>query len=121
MVIVSDHGKSVGSNYSGNMALPDGSMLSTFHALLLFKDFNARGNPVTNTTFMTHGDVPVMVMEGLIDDPQNPFSGNVIKSDKENGISITTSSPLQFVIAGDQWLHVRNDIFDLNNWERIND
>jgi YidC/Oxa1 family membrane protein insertase len=120
IVIVSDHGRSVGANYSGNISLPDGSRLASYHALLLVKDFNARGNPVTDTTFMTHADVPDIVMEGLIDNPQNPFSGNIIKSNKENGISITTAGALQFMIAEGQWLHVSNNIFDPDNWERIN-
>jgi hypothetical protein len=120
IVVVSDHGLGVGAHYSGNISLPNGSRLSSYHALLLVKDFNARGNLVTDTTFMTHADVPGIVMEGLINNPQNPFSGNNIKSNKENGVSITTAGPLQFLITEDQWLHVRNNIFDPDNWERIN-
>jgi arylsulfatase A-like enzyme len=119
IIIASDHGRNINSNYTGNMRLPSNEWLSFYHALLLVKDFNERGNLVTDTTFMTHGDVPVIAMEGIIDNPQNPFSGKHIKSDKENGIFITTTSSLEFTIKNDQWLHVHDNIFDPANWKKV--
>jgi hypothetical protein len=119
IIIVSDHGKSVGSNYAGNIQLPNGHSLSFYHALLLVKDFDAQGNLVTDTTFMTNGDVPLIAMEDLIDNPQNPFTRNSIKSDKENGVFVVTATVHKYAIAIDQWLHVRNNVFNPDNWEKV--
>jgi len=119
IIIVSDHGRRVNSNYTGNITLPDGSRLSSFHALLLVKDFEANGELVTDNTFMTHGDVPLLAMNGLIENPVNPFSGNPIESKKENGVMVTTAGALQFVISNDQWLYVKDNIFDPANWRTV--
>jgi YidC/Oxa1 family membrane protein insertase len=119
IIITSDHGSAIDTEYSGNMLLPNGNWLSAYHAILLVKDFNARGNLNTDTTFMTHGDVPLIAMEGLINNPQNPFSGNSIKNEKENGALVTTADHLQYTIAKDQWLHVHDNIFDPANWSAV--
>jgi YidC/Oxa1 family membrane protein insertase len=120
IIITSDHGKSVGAKYTGNIQLPNGHSLSAYHALLLVKDFDAHGDIVTDTDFMTNGDVPLIAMEGLIDNPINPFSGNIIKGDKENGVFVSTVGVRQYsAIANDQWLHVRENIFDPDNWEKV--
>jgi len=119
IIIVSDHGKNVSSNYEGNIKLPNGNWLSAYHSLLLVKDFNKNGTLTTDNTFMTHGDVPLIAMEGLIDNPTNPFSGNPIISDKKDGIFIAISSSLQYSINKDQWMHVRDNIFDKSNWKKV--
>jgi YidC/Oxa1 family membrane protein insertase len=118
VIIASDHGRSVNSKYSGNMLLPNNEWLSTYHALLLVKDFMSDGELATDTTFMTHGDVPVIVMNGLIDNPINPFSNNPVTSEKKNGVIITSSKALQFKVANNQWISVHDNIFDPNNWEK---
>jgi hypothetical protein len=117
IIIVSDHGKDVNSNYTGNIRLPNGRRLSLFHALLLVKDFGAKGSIVTDNTFMTHGDVPLIAMDGLIENPVNPFSKNLIKSDKENGVMIANTDTFQFGVSNDQWLYVKDNIFDPANWK----
>jgi len=119
IIIVSDHGKSENSNYSGNILLPNNDWLSCYHALLLVKDFMSDGELVTDETFMTQGDVPIIAMDGLIDNPKNPFSNNPVTSAKKNGAVITTASVLQYKIAEDQWLSVHENIFDPDNWERV--
>jgi len=118
IVIVSDHGKSENSQYSGNMLLPNNDWLSGYHALLLVKDFMSDGDLITDTTFKTHGDVPAIAMSGLVDNPKNPFSGNPVAYAKKNSAVITTASALQYKIADNQWLSVHDNIFDPNNWER---
>ncbi|MCL1932153.1 MAG: membrane protein insertase YidC [Treponema sp.] len=117
IIIVSDHGRDVNCNYTGNIPLPNGSRLSLFHALLLVKNFGAAGNLVTDNTFMTHGDVPLIAMDGLIENPINPFSGNLIESDKENGVVIANTGTFQFGVSNDQWLYVKDNIFDPANWK----
>jgi len=118
IVVVSDHGSSINSGYSGNIVLPNNERLSYYHAVLLVKDFMSDGELLTDTMFMTHGDVPSITMKNLIDNPENPFSNNPITTDKKNGVIITDASVLQFKIAEDQWLFVHDNIFDPNNWEK---
>jgi hypothetical protein len=118
IVIVSDHGKYEDSKYSGNMLLPNKEWLSGYHALLMVKDFMSEGELFTDATFMTHGDVPTIAMNELIDNPKNPFSNDPVASSNKNNVVITTASVLQYKIAGDQWLSVHDNIFDLNNWEK---
>jgi YidC/Oxa1 family membrane protein insertase len=118
IVIASDHGSSMDNEYSGNMLLPNRQWLSSYHALLLVKDFMSEGEPATDTEFMTHGDVPFIAMNNLIDNPRNPFSNYPITTDKKNGVKISTSSVLQFRVPEDEWLFVHDNIFDPNNWEK---
>jgi len=118
IVIVSDHGYQVKSEYPGNILLPNNDMLSDYHALLMVKDFNAHGELAADSTFMTNGDVPVIAMNDLIDNPKNPFSNNPVTTGKKNGVTISTSKVLQYKIADDQWLSVHDNIFDPNNWEK---
>ena len=119
IVIVSDHGKSENSQYPGNILLPNNDWLSAYHALLLVKDFMSNGELFTDETFMTNGDVPIIAMNELIDNPKNPFSDNPVASPKKNEAVITTASVLQYKIADNQWLSVHENIFDPNNWKRV--
>jgi YidC/Oxa1 family membrane protein insertase len=118
IIITSDHGKGTASKYYGNILLPSGEYLAGYHAPLLVKDFDSHGDFSTNMDFMTNADVPCIAMAGLVEEPQNPFSGKLIKTNKENGIIVSTSNALQFVIAEDQWLYVHDDIFIPDNWEK---
>jgi len=118
IIIVSDHGHASGSKYSGNMLLPNNNWLSSYHALLMVKDFMSTGELVTDIMFMTNGDVPSIAMKDLIDNPRNPFSNLPVTTDKKNGVIITTAGVLNYKIANDQWLSVHDNIFDPNNWEK---
>jgi len=118
IIIVSDHGRSVKGKYSGNLLLPNNDWLSSYHALLMVKDFNSYGDIVTDAAFMTHGDVPVIAMNELIDNPKNPFSNNPVTTNKKNGAVITSANALQFKITDDQWLSVHENIFDPENWKK---
>jgi len=119
IIIVSDHGYSTDSKYSGNMLLPNNDWLSSYHALFMVKDFNEHEEFAKDLTFMTHGDVPSIAMKDLINNPKNPFSDNPITTNKKNGVIITTASTLQFRITNDQWLSVHDNIFNPNNWEKV--
>ena len=119
IIIASDHGKNLTANFTGNIQLPNGHRLAAYNALLLVKDFNASGNLVTDTAFMTNGDVPSIVMENLIDNPINPFTGNSIKTNKENGVFVATTGVLDFEIPDDHWLYVNDDIYEPNNWSMV--
>ena len=126
IVIVSDHGRG-NSQRPENIKLPNGSVLQSYNPLLMYKDFNASGDLQTDYTFMTNADVPIILTDGIITDPVNPFTGNKIIANKDNGVLITTIGALssrmhtkyQYKINSNQWLYVKNDIFNPDNWSEI--
>lgn len=126
IIIVSDHGRDLRSDFPGNIILPDGSSLQAYTALLLVKDFNAAGDLAVDNAFMTNADAPLLAVKNIIPHPVNPFTRAPLRSDKENGVTITTSrlweierqEKYQFKIQPDEWLHVHDDIFDPNNWSK---
>ncbi len=97
-----------------------------FHPLLMFKDFSENGNLKVNDDFMTNGDVPSLLTEGLIDNPKNPFTGNIISSkDKERGALICTDDIFMpyhnhdnyiFTADKNKWWRVKDNIFYSENW-----
>ncbi|MDR1588125.1 MAG: hypothetical protein LBS57_11765 [Treponema sp.] len=127
IIIVSDHGADLRSAYPNNIILPDGISLEAYTALLLVKDFNAAGDLSVDHTFMTNADAPLLAVKDIISDPVNPFTHTPLRSNKENGVTITIShlwninhqEKSQFKIQSDEWLHVHTDIFDPDNWDRV--
>jgi YidC/Oxa1 family membrane protein insertase len=128
IIIVSDHGAKIADNFPNNFVLPDGVHLESYNALLLVKDFNASGALVTDSSFMTNADVPALAVDNVITNPENPFTHAPLRSDKENGVTIFTSTlwepeqheAYRFRAKGDEWLHVHDSIFDPDNWEKVN-
>jgi YidC/Oxa1 family membrane protein insertase len=116
IIIASDHGVSLEHNFPGNITLPNGDALQTYNALLLVKDFNMHGDLVTDNTFMSHADVPLLAVDGLIDNPKNPFTQTPLQNQKKNGLLITSVPGTKFTIARDEWLQVHDNIFDPENW-----
>lgn len=126
IILVSDHGSELG--HSDKLQLPDGLDGTNFFPLLMFKDFDSEGFTMSDE-FMTNGDVPVMAMNGIIDDPVNPFTGkaidskektaheqyligsNVWNTDKNNGNTFLPS----------RWYSVQDDIWDKDNWKIVAD
>ncbi|GMO29089.1 MAG: YidC/Oxa1 family membrane protein insertase [Termitinemataceae bacterium] len=110
IVIVADHGA--------------GSGINAFNPLLMFKDFNSSGTLITDNSFMTNADTSILATQNIIDDPVNPATQNILKADKSDGITVTTSSlwtpeyhaKNNFKIKSREWLHVRDNIFDEDNW-----
>ncbi len=98
--------------------------LSAFNCTLLVKDFNAKGFSIDDT-FMTNADVPTIAFNDLIDNPVNPFTGNVIDSSyKETGvIDVTYSENWQisknkgYKFLPERHFIVSGDIFDMNSWK----
>jgi hypothetical protein len=127
IIIAADHGRS-SSTIQENITLPDGGKLFNYNALLMIKDFNAHGGLSESDTFMTNADVPLLALNGLIDNPVNPYTAVLLQSDKDKGVMITTIDALSsyrhlkntFNIGSDQWLHVRDNIFDPTNWKTTN-
>jgi len=127
IIIVSDHGRS-SSDIPENIPLPDGSRLFEFNALLMIKDFASRGELSESDEFMTNADVPLLALNGLIENPMNPYTAMPLRSDKEAGVTIVTVGALStyrhtkyvYNIGSNQWLHIKDNIFDPANWEAVN-
>ena len=128
IIIVSDHGMGYGENATegyDNVSLVNNNK-DNYHALLLVKDFNTSGEITTDMTFMTNADVPTLALEGIVENPKNPFTGNPVNSDaKANGVYITTDdifmphhgkSNYVFTVRDDLWYHVKDNIFIDSNW-----
>ena len=131
IVIVSDHGiGSMGnaiSHVDFDVATIDGFPKDYNHSLLLFKDFNSSESLKVDETFMTTADVPSLVLEGIVDNPINPFTGNSVVSDsKKDGVYITfhgdlwkpehSKSEYIFTVPDTSWYHVKDNIFVDSNW-----
>ena len=130
IIIVSDHATDVGmfkelvyENYN----------MERFNCLLMVKDFDATGF-TTDNTFMTNADVPTIAMEGIVEDPVNPGTGNPINSDLKHGaLYVDYSSDFEErwnleyntgnTFSYDDnaiWFQVINEnIFDEDNWKRV--
>ncbi|MCL2184465.1 MAG: YidC/Oxa1 family membrane protein insertase [Treponema sp.] len=126
IIIVADHGK--GSlNIKDNFRLPNNDLLFGYNPLLMVKDYNSDTTLIRNDDFMTNGDVPLLALEGNINNPVNPFTKNILNTDKENGVNIATIGAVStyrhnkyaYNINKDQWLYVKENIFELNNWKII--
>jgi hypothetical protein len=126
IIIVSDHGKGVPIDPLSQIKPPDDWNLNVFNPLLMVKDFDAAGNLRTDDTFMTNADTPLLAMDSLIQNPVNPFTRKPIKSEKDGKIIITSSGKFNptdhgkytFNIANNEWLSVRDNIFNSSNWQK---
>jgi hypothetical protein len=93
----------------------------------MVKDFNIHGTLSIDDSFMTNADVPIIALKDIVENPVNPWTGKIITSNKESGITFTTSHlwridrhpRYSFDIKPDEWLHVHTNIFDKNNWRQI--
>jgi len=127
IIIASDHGRNLHSQFPDNIILPNGESLETYTALLMVKDFSAHGTLMVDNSFMTNADVPLIALKDLVKNPLNPWTGKLLLSNKESGITLTTSalwstdrhSRYKYNIKPDEWLHVHTSIYDQNNWSRV--
>ena len=96
-----------------------------YNPLLLIKDFGSTEYAVDHS-FMTNADVPAALVKDLINDPINPFTGNVISSDSKNGSGQLVFTSHQWEIEKNHgttflpgtWYSVHDNIFDVSNWTR---
>ena len=118
IIIVADHGYSFFA-FDDMLMDNDGEMtdLDMFTPLLMVKDF-ADASPVAKSgeiqisdEFMTNADVPTLAMEGIIENPVNPYTGNPINSDEKQND--------QYVFDDRIWLTVHDNIYDMNNWKVV--
>ena len=124
IIIAADHGRSLGQ--FEDLQVSEELDVEGYHPVLMVKDFAGEDFTVSGE-FMTNGDVPVLALEGLIENPVNPFTGNRIHDeakksgeikittadnfDQNPGNTIDTESGVWYTIVGD-------NIFDKNSWKR---
>ncbi len=130
IIIAADHGigkdEVVKKLYNGKLS--DGFCMDHLNPMLLVKDFDAQGEIKTDTTFMTNADVPLLLLQDLVENPVNPYTGNLMTDSikKEKGAVVTTNStwsPDQhglntFSIKENEWYTVKDNIFDTANWKK---
>ena len=121
IIVVSDHGYDFGMLPSW----ADGEFSAEFYnPVLLVKDFDAHGFE-TSDVFMTNADTPSIALEGLVDDPVNPFTGNPVDNTYKDGGEIMVFASHEFFISSnngntflpDSWYTVHDDVRYIDNWE----
>ncbi len=121
IIIAADHGEDLA--HFDEMLMLDGKLdVEAYNPLLLVKDFNARGFTVSND-FMTNADVPLIALSGIVNEPVNPFTGNLLSdADKRETMAVTAAKSVdyptgtQFDDGGQPWYCVKNGILDEANW-----
>ena len=128
IVIVADHGANGREEAYNWDETFDKIRPGHYHPLLMFKDFGAAGNLIISDEFMTNADTPLLLTQGVIEKPVNPYTGSLLSPNKDNGALICTSDmfmPYQnkskyvFKVKKDEWVRVKNgSIFDSANWSQ---
>ncbi|MBW5410562.1 hypothetical protein E6A50_09295, partial [Brachyspira hampsonii] len=120
IIIVSDH-----SGYFSPSIFDENDMegFKVFNSMLYFKDFDSRGDIVSNNTFMTIADVPYLAVKHL-NNPTNPFTGKIITNDYKNinGIDViitANADPNANLEKNFNYIgryNIKNNIFIKTNW-----
>lgn len=124
IILVSDHGRGLCHNKA--YILKDNTDLESFYPLLMVKDFGSE-KFTSSDEFMTIADVPTLAMDGLIDNPVNPFTGNKINSDYKNNNPVYVFGSNKWDVNennGNQfipgpWYKVnKRNVKDKHNWKK---
>ena len=121
IIIVSDHGRDIGQ--FAQYKLPEGPEITCANSILMVKDFDSKGFCVDNS-FMTTADTPSIAIEGMIDNKCNPFTGNPISMEsKSGGVNVVLRTPGGLTYGNTYeygkealWYHVKDNVYDLDNW-----
>ena len=122
IIIVADHGYSLGQ--FENLVMNEELDVQGYNPLMLVKDFNSSSFRVSEE-FMTNADMPSIALEGIVEDPVNPFTNNPINQSNKSGelliycsgeTSIYINNGTRFVDPDGFWLTVHDNIFVEDNW-----
>ena len=128
IILVSDHGYNLQQMDEAILDFGKEDTLDSehFRALLMAKDFNATGF-TTSDEFMTNADTPTLALEGLVDNPVNPFTGNTIGNSEKTAheqyvfyswIWDLTKNNGNVFMPGD-WYAVHGDTWNADNWRLV--
>lgn len=128
IIIVSDHGRDIKQmdeaifNIDGNEELDS----EFFRALLMVKDFDAKGFTISDE-FMTNADTPTLAVHDLIKNPVNPFTNKMIDNTEKTAHdqfilessdwSVDENNGNTFLPGN--WYAVHGDTWDPNNWKLV--
>lgn len=123
IIIVSDHGwKYVNTTLFKGKKI---DFINAYNALLIYKDFNAKGEVKIETNFMTIADTPYLATKH-IPNIKNPFNNkpitNYYKTNTMHLIRLKHWAPYkQFPnrYNFDYFYSVKDNIFDINNWKKF--
>lgn len=128
IIIVADHGRPVyhfEELVNGPQDVIDNAEL--YYPLLMIKDFNST-EFTTSDEFMTNADVPTYAFSGLIENPINPFTGNLITNTAKEGEQYITTSRIWDINANNgntfvpsTWWVVKDNIWEHENWRYIDE
>ena len=126
IIITSDHGADIDTGLFKKNELP--FKRERINPLLLIKDFDDDFPLKTDKAFMTNADVPSIAFSGIVENPVNPFTGNPVSANAKQGVlKITTSHQWKpnahnantFKITPNEWYAVHSDIFNAENWQKV--
>ena len=129
IILVADHGMSLNGFADWRFGSESHEDVMRFNPLLMVKDFGAKGF-TEDRRFMTNADTPTLAMDGLIDDPVNPFTGVAIDSAAKDAPELhifyseiwQTSANNGNTFLPGTWYGLKNqNIFDMNNWRKLGD
>lgn len=123
IIIVSDHGGNL--RQFDNLIFGDepGEDAMWYQALLMVKDFDSQ-TLTTDERLMTNADTPTLAMEGLIQNPVNPFTGNAISSEAKNAPELHVFGSHEWhtdinngsTFLPGVWYAVHDDVRVADNW-----
>ena len=97
-------------------------------ALLMVKDFASHGQLAIDNQFMTNADTPALALQGIAENPVNPFTENSLTvADKNDYVKIAyapvenmrSRKNIKFKVDDDEWFTVHDDIYKDENWSQI--
>lgn len=125
IIVVSDHGY-MGGHFDDLQLDELGFDAEYVNPVLMVKDFNSHGFK-TSDEFMTNADTPTIALNGIVDNPVNPFTGNPVNDQaKFDGPQKILESYIWWPSVNNgtrfepgRWYSVHDNIFDKNNWEYL--
>ena len=125
IIVVSDHGQGLGQ--MDELIIDDGKnapeYVENYYPLLMVKDFDSTGFTESDE-FMTNANVPSLAVDGLIENPVNPFTGKAISMDEKyaheqlllrSGVfDVSINNGNTFLPS--KWVSVKDDIWNKENW-----
>lgn len=127
IIIVADHGRPMYQFEELINGPQDIDNVELYYPLLMIKDFNST-EFTTSTEFMTNADVPTYAFNGLIENPINPFTGNLITNTAKEGEQYIMASRVWDIMENNgntfvpaTWWVVKDNIWEHENWRYIDE
>ena len=123
IIITADHG--YGIHQFEDLMMDDLDLdAEGLNPVLFVKDFGSEGF-TTSDTFMTNADTPYLAVQGIVDDPVNPFTGNPVMFNTDFDYQLiylsarantSSNNGPRFYDPEERWLTVHDDIWERDNW-----